>query len=49
MGQRQQFRALNLVGQGHTLRGMVNRSELAPRMVLETLKPFLTGGLIEMA
>ncbi|GAA5503137.1 hypothetical protein Dxin01_02886 [Deinococcus xinjiangensis] len=46
---RQQFRALSLVGQGHTLRSMVNRSELAPRVMLETLKPFLTGGLIEMA
>ncbi len=45
---RQQYRALSLVGQGHSLRSMVNRSPLPPRTVLETLKPFLTGGLIEM-
>ena len=46
---RQQYRALSLVGQGHSLRSMVGRSELPPRLMLETLKPFLTGGMVEMA
>lgn len=44
---RQQYRALSLIGQGYSLRSMVGRSDLSPRVMLETLRPFLTGGLIE--
>ena len=44
---RQQYRALSGIGQGQSLRGMVNRSELSPRLLLETLRPFLSNGLIE--
>lgn len=45
---RQQYRALNQIRLGHSLRSMVNRSGLSPKLMLETLKPFLTNGLIEV-
>lgn len=45
---RQQFCLLDLVAQGLNLRTIVDRSHLPPRDVLETYRPFLTGGLIEM-
>lgn len=45
---RQQYQALSQVGQGQSLKTMVVRSGLPPRLMLETLKPFLTNGLIEV-
>ncbi len=45
---RQQYLALSQVGHGQSLRSMVNHNELPPRVMLETLKPFLANGLIEV-
>lgn len=46
---RQQYLALSLVGQGHSIRHMIDRSELPPRILLDLLRPFVTNGLIEVA
>lgn len=45
---RQQFRLLDLVAQGLSLRAIMDRSELLPKDSLEVYRPFLTGGLIEI-
>jgi hypothetical protein len=45
---RNQYRALSLIPDGVALRTLLDRSGLPPRQVLDTLKPFLTAGLIEV-
>lgn len=45
---RQQYLALSLVGQGHTIRSMLDRTEMPPRILLDTLRPFVTGGMVEV-
>lgn len=45
---RPQFLLLDLVSQGFSLRTVIDHSNLSPKEVLETYRPFLTGGLIEI-
>lgn len=45
---RQQYLALNLITLGLPLRQMFEHSTLPPRTILETLRPFLANGLIEV-
>ncbi|MBZ9712796.1 DUF4388 domain-containing protein [Deinococcus multiflagellatus] len=45
---RTQFRVLNLVGDSQNIRMLLERSPEAPRATLETLRPFLLAGLIEL-
>ncbi|MFC3834675.1 MULTISPECIES: DUF4388 domain-containing protein [Deinococcus] len=44
---RTQYRALSLLENNENIQVMLERSGEAPRAVLETLRPFLTAGLIE--
>lgn len=46
---RPQYQALTLVGQGHNIRQMIDRSELPPRVLLDILRPFVANGLVEVA
>lgn len=46
---RAQYQALQLVHEGLSIRHIVDKSSMAPRTVLETFKPFLNNGLIELA
>ncbi|MFC5847060.1 DUF4388 domain-containing protein [Deinococcus petrolearius] len=46
---RTQYRLLDLVRQNLTLRELVDRAGLPPRTALDLLRPFLAGGLIELA
>ncbi|WP_288481454.1 DUF4388 domain-containing protein [uncultured Deinococcus sp.] len=45
---RAQYRLLNLVRQNLTLRELIDRAGLPPRGALDTLRPFMAGGLIEV-
>lgn len=46
---RAQYEALSRLQSGTTVRNLLERSSLAPRTMLETLRPFLTAGLLELA
>lgn len=46
---RLQYQALHLIREGLALRGIVDQSNMSPRTVIEIFKPFLMGGLIEIA
>ncbi|KEF33504.1 MULTISPECIES: DUF4388 domain-containing protein [Deinococcus] len=46
---RAQYVALSLVPEGLPLRTLLDRCELSPRSALETLHPFVTAGLVEVA
>lgn len=46
---RAQYVALSLIPEGLPLRAVLERSTLPPRHVLETLRPFVTAGLVEVA
>ncbi|MBZ9751642.1 DUF4388 domain-containing protein [Deinococcus sp. HMF7620] len=45
---RTQYRVLNLVGDSANIRALLERSPESPRMTLETLRPFLLAGLVEL-
>lgn len=44
---RAQYRTLSLVADSPTIQAMLERSGESPKMVLDTLRPFLMAGLIE--
>ncbi|MFC4639778.1 DUF4388 domain-containing protein [Deinococcus hohokamensis] len=46
---RPQYEALQLLQGGATVRSLFERSPQPPRALLETLRPFLSAGLIELA
>lgn len=45
---RPQFVALSLLPEGLPLRTMLERTPLPPRQVLETIRPFMAAGLVEL-
>ncbi|WP_034386841.1 DUF4388 domain-containing protein [Deinococcus sp. YIM 77859] len=46
---RTQYLALRLIPEGQPLRVLLEKTGLPPRTTLETLRPFVTAGLVEVA
>ena len=45
---RPQYQALTVVNHGYNIRQMIDRAELPPRVLLDTLRPFVTNGIVEV-